>query len=252
MEPFRALPTCFRASFAVALLIGTSCSAVRPDPLAKAQSDIDTVAQSRREATGRDVLTGSVRFKSMSLSERERATVLTSDQVRTLDDAYASMLSGCDQVMSSRTNDAATYRNIAIGMAILGSVAGGVVPVLTTASAVGNASWIAGLGTVSGAMNGLQSTMGNVGASYEGEALTRQSFLVDWRADIGRYKTERLAGNFDASVVALSDAVTTCTVYRTAINSRTTLNPLSVPAAGTPTVPPAETPAQDGSVLGPP
>lgn len=169
---------------------------------------------------------------------------LTPEQRQKLDLAFNTMREGCDEVMTVRSERAETYRWVAIGMAVAGSIAGGLVPVLTTASAAGNAEWIAGLGTISGAMNGLQSTMGNVGVSYDGESVTRQSFLTDWKATLDDYRDRRLKQDYDGAIVAIANASTTCVIYRTALNSRSVVNPL-----GTATASPAPSPSPSPSPI---
>lgn len=242
-------------SFLIGLsMVQMGCGLFRRDKLEQAQNQLNALATSRSVATGKDVVAWSAQFSQV----RARALAypaavaavptpppLTLEQRAELDRLYSDTIAACESVMMERFQDAQLYRNVAIGMAIVGSIAGGLVPVLTTASAIGNAEWIAGLGTISGAMNGLQSTMSNQGASYEGEADTRRAFLTEWKGKLDAYSRNRLEQNYDGAIVDLADALTTCRVYRTALNARVVVSPTppAAPPTPSPTIPPKPSPS---------
>ena len=126
--------------------------------------------------------------------------------------AFNDMLQACRGVLTGLESRANKLQITKVVIGIVGALVGGVfIPVLTTASAAGNAALIAGLGGVSGAANAAQMFMSEAGLTPTVVLQARQKILEEWKSATNDYFDPK--STYEVRVRAIHRGLTACTLY---------------------------------------
>jgi hypothetical protein len=168
-----------------------------------------------RKSLAKVILTQPIRdlkFNEAALLKPNETEKIQHDQAdEDLTTAFREMLSACQEALNGFEKTSTTLKYTQVGMAIVGSLVGGVAIPALSLNAASNAVAIAALGGVSGATNALQGSMTQEGLTSRDMLQTRQKILDDWKNAISDYyDVESTPGK---RLTAINRGLAACTLY---------------------------------------
>lgn len=156
------------------------------------------------------------RFLRRQEREIRNLSQLKPDEEAQAEDAiqrdFSDMFTFCKGVLTGFETRSNYYRQIALGLAIVGAIAGSViVPGLSAAAPKANAAWTAAFGGVSGVTNTAQHTMTSEGLSGSVVLTDRNTVVTKVQAALEEYFGA--SGDITKSRLAIQKAKAACAFY---------------------------------------